>query len=87
VSEAGPGPVGIDPFDAVDFEVVGVEKSRKGVYVIVRARYYSLRLKRWIEESWRIDITKRVEGILWGIKVDEQVEPAFMRVFTGGVSK
>jgi len=82
VSEAEP--VVPDPFDGVDFEVVGVEKSRRGVFVIVRARYYSPVLKRWSEESWRIDITQRVEKFLRDIQVDEQIEPRMMRVFTGG---
>jgi len=80
-------PVVPDPFDGIDFHVVGVEKSRRGVFVIVRARHYSSILKRWVEESWRLDITKHVEKFLRGIQVDEAIEPSMMRVFNGGVSK
>jgi len=64
-----------------------VERTPRGVYVVVYVRYYSTVLRRYVYERWRLDITDKLVKFAEGVKADEQIEPAFMKVVNGEVKQ
>jgi len=64
-----------------------VERTPRGVYVVVYVRYYSSVLRRYVYEQWRLNITDRLVKFAEEVKADEQIEPAFMKVINGEVKQ